>query len=154
MQRSSHDGTTHGGDYRIVYVAGMFVMYGLVDIMDQGYGCSDGLWGIGWQLWWKTMTYGGGECKALQLSQWMGDMGDLPSELHDVRMSCGWRWARVTKRGYEWTRWAAGHVKCLGSYAMKFGWTNLYTSVGSPGCPDWWAGQRVNWQAGRWPNDM
>jgi len=40
---SSYDGTTHGGDGCFSYVAGMFAMYGLVDIMDQGYGCSDGL---------------------------------------------------------------------------------------------------------------
>ena len=35
MQRSSHDETTHGGDGRITYVAGIFAVYGLVQVMDQ-----------------------------------------------------------------------------------------------------------------------
>jgi len=44
---SSRDGTTHGGDDHFSYVAGMFVMYGLVDIIDQGFECY---LGGGWLL--------------------------------------------------------------------------------------------------------
>jgi len=33
--RSSHEEMKHGGDGRFTYVAGIFVAYGLVEVMDQ-----------------------------------------------------------------------------------------------------------------------